>query len=193
MKHQVLVIKVKVIASIYILHTSYVDFCHCYLDCNKQCPPGAHLKDCGACVCTSITLYGRVTNDVMEVVQNASIFLESMRYAPIATTGSLGRFSVNGVCIVSETIFIQAEGHAGQHVTPTEVNTTHWTISNVTLQKYSKDKYFSVIIFRSSRSSCYILNTCKTLYFVFYNSTTSDNTTTTRQGAIYWPKCYPLL
>ena len=154
MKHQVLVIKVKVIASINILHTSYVDFCHCYLDCNKQCPPGAHLKDCGACVCTSITLYGRVTNDVMEVVQNASIFLESMRYAPIATTGSLGRFRVNGVCIVSETIFIQSEGHAGQHVTPTEVNTTHWTISNVTLQKYSKDKYFSVIIFRSRRSSC---------------------------------------
>jgi len=105
-------------------------------DCNKQCPFGATLKDCDFCVCTRITLYGSVMNDVKDVVQNASIFLESRRYTPIATTGSLGRFLVNGMCIVGETLWIEASGHAGKHISPTEVNSTHWTISNVTLEKY---------------------------------------------------------
>jgi len=41
------------------------------------------------------------------------------------------------MCIVGETIWIEARGHAGQHITPTEVNSTHWTIANVTLEKYS--------------------------------------------------------
>jgi len=78
---------------------------------------------------------------MQEVVQNASIFLESRRYSPIATTGSLGRLNVNGVCVLGETIFIQAKDHADSHVVPTMVNSTHWTISNVTLQKYGKNLF----------------------------------------------------
>ncbi|XP_052785558.1 cartilage intermediate layer protein 1-like isoform X2 [Mya arenaria] len=106
-------------------------------DCNATCPAGAHRsQDCKLCECSSLTLYGQALNDNNETVKNAGIYLESSMYSPLATTDEFGLFEISGVCLMNERVFITAEHCADAHITPIEVNATHWTLPNFRLEVY---------------------------------------------------------
>ena len=93
--------------------------------------------NCSLCVCSSITLFGRVKDNVKSVVQNAEIYLDSRPYDPISSTNELGFFNVSQVCMMNEKILVVKEGYESVSFTPSEVNSTHWTI-NGTLIKNGK-------------------------------------------------------
>ncbi|XP_060586710.1 cartilage intermediate layer protein 1-like [Ruditapes philippinarum] len=106
-------------------------------DCNKACPAGAHIsKSCDACECSSVTLFGQIMDTTKHAVEGAEIFLESSKYKPIAKTDRFGIFSKTGICILNENIYIQAPTCESKHFAPKELNATHWTLINATLEKY---------------------------------------------------------
>ena len=105
-------------------------------DCSKNCPPGGKLSsNCEFCECSSISLIGRVIDNLNYPVEGAKIYLESSLYAPIGTTDEMGFFSVSGTCIINEAIHVMADGYANDHVELKELNATHWWV-NASLIKY---------------------------------------------------------
>ena len=67
----------------------------------------------------------------------AKVYIASRRISPVAETDEFGKFRVDGLCIMNEKIIVEAAGHRGIEVTPTEVNLTHWSF-NATLEAYGK-------------------------------------------------------
>ena len=105
-------------------------------DCSKTCPPGGKLSsDCEFCECSSISLIGRVMDNLNYPVEEAKIYLESSLYTPIGTTDEMGAFKVSGTCIMNETVHVMADGYADDHVELKELNATHW-LANASLLKY---------------------------------------------------------
>ena len=93
--------------------------------------------NCTLCVCSSVSLFGRVKDNAKSVVQDAAIYLDSRPYDPISRTNDLGFFNVSMVCMMNEKILIVKDGYESITITPDEVNSTHWTI-NETLIKTGK-------------------------------------------------------
>jgi len=105
-------------------------------DCEKTCPAGGQLShDCQICECSSATLFGQITDDSGLPVEKADIYLESRRYKAIASSGEMGLFSINGICLMNEKIYITAKLHESKLQIPSQVNFTHWTIDG-TIEKY---------------------------------------------------------
>jgi len=105
-------------------------------DCGKSCPAGGLLsQDCKTCICSSVILYGQITDESGLPVEKADVFLESRRYKAIAHTGEMGDFSVGGICLMNEKVFVAANLHESKLQSPLQVNSTHWTI-NGTIEKY---------------------------------------------------------
>lgn len=99
-------------------------------DCSKPCPPGGHLSgDCAICECSSVTLFGRVTDTFNSPIKDAKVFLSSTLYRPGAKTDELGYFDISGVCLMNETVYIEKKGHSSDQINPTEVNATHWIVN----------------------------------------------------------------
>ena len=115
--------------------------------------------NCSLCVCSSVSLYGRVKDNVKSVVQDAAIYLDSRPYDPISRTNELGFFNVSNVCIMNEMILVVKEGYESISITPNEVSSTHWTI-NGTLIKTGK------LIVKSQKSSLQELNSYPTIYYI---------------------------
>ena len=105
------------------------------VDCNKRCPSGGHLdSNCSLCVCSSVALFGRVRDNIKAVVEDAEIYLDSRPYDPIGFTNYLGFFNVSNVCMMNEKILIVKGGYESVSITPTEVNSTHWTINGTLIK-----------------------------------------------------------
>lgn len=106
-------------------------------DCNKRCPSGAHIsQDCSTCECTDVTIYGQIMDSTKQPKEGANIYLESRRYKPIATTNNLGHFIKSGICLLNEQIYVEGRKCEGKHFSPVQLNATHWTLQNATLEKY---------------------------------------------------------
>jgi len=105
-------------------------------DCHKTCPAGGRLsQDCQTCLCSSVSLYGQITDETGIPVKEADVYLESRRYKAIAHSGENGYFNVSGVCLMNEKVFVEATLHESKLQQPSNVNSTHWTI-NGTIESY---------------------------------------------------------
>ena len=116
-------------------------------DCNKTCPPGGKLSsNCEFCKCSSISLIGRVMDNLNYPVEGAKIYLESSLYKPVGITDEMGFFNVSGTCIMNETVHVMEDGYAGDHVELKELNATHWW-ANASLIKYGMYDYLIRLVF----------------------------------------------
>ena len=117
-----------------------------FTDCTKTCPPGGKLsKNCEFCECSSVSLIGRVMDNLRYPVEGAKIYLESSLYTPIGTTNDLGYFNVSGTCIMNETVHVMGEGYADGRVELYELNATHWW-ANASVIKYGVYCFFVIMI-----------------------------------------------
>lgn len=107
--------------------------------------------DCFHCVCSSVSLYGRVLSDMNKTIENAQIFLESGKYKPMTTTNRLGLFKVDGLCLLGETIRIVANGYSDAVGVPIAVNETHWSLPDVTLETYSECCFFRNLLVKKEK------------------------------------------
>ncbi|XP_072018875.1 cartilage intermediate layer protein 1-like [Amphiura filiformis] len=82
-------------------------------DCNKMCPFGTlNTNSCDVCECSGHFLTGRVLDLNNRPLSDASIAYNYRPNTTLAKTNSEGRFSVNGVCAVVQTMVVTKEKYS---------------------------------------------------------------------------------